>query len=511
MSKVYDSIIVGTGIGGLSAGLALARGGHSVLLLEAAKQFGGMLNPFARRKYHFDVGIHYVGEAGPGQPMRTAMDMLGLDDVVFREINPDCIDRYVFDGYEGKLVKGHDRWGDYLCTQFPREAKNIRRFIEFMKAVGDVSRIAVKGPSMRNLRAPVRWLPTVLRSLNAPFSDVLEHFFDDQLLRNVFAGPGWDIGLPPSRGSAVISIMVLNHFLAGGYYPVGGSGVMRDAYVKLLKERGADLEKGQLVTSIKAMGESRFAVETAKGDRFESRSVVSNVDATHTVEMIEGAKPSRSVRRKAERFRPSMGAFCVFLGTDIDLTKTEVTDSNIWHYGRNDIDAGYADAFDGKLAEAPFFFLTAPTLKDPETVRAPKGHHTLEMITFVPAGPFKPWFDKPAMKRGEVYDALKNEYAEKLIDGAELYVPGLRDHITVKSVSTPATVWTYVRGRDGGIYGPEHSADQMLLNRLTSKSGIPGLYFAGASVIGAGVQTCLLSGLMAGRACAKHLQKKARS
>ena len=99
MTRIWDAIIVGTGIGGLTAGLELARKGHSVLLLEAGKQFGGMLNPFARKKFHFDVGIHYVGEAGAQQSMRRTLDRLGLDDVLFREINPDCIDRYNFGDY----------------------------------------------------------------------------------------------------------------------------------------------------------------------------------------------------------------------------------------------------------------------------------------------------------------------------------------------------------------------------------------------------------------------------
>ena len=70
MGGTWDAIVVGTGVGGLAAGLALARKEHSVLLLEAGKQFGGMLNPFARKQYHFDVGVHYVGEAGPRQAMR---------------------------------------------------------------------------------------------------------------------------------------------------------------------------------------------------------------------------------------------------------------------------------------------------------------------------------------------------------------------------------------------------------------------------------------------------------
>ncbi len=506
MSKIYDNIIVGTGIGGLTAGLSVARKGHSVLLLEAGKQFGGMLNPFARRHYHFDVGIHYVGEAGEGQAMRRMLDGLGLDDIKFREINPDCIDRYVFDGYESKLVKGHDRWADTLVADFPKEERNIRRFIEFMKAIQDVQRIAINGPSFRRLKSPMRWLPSILRSLNAPFSKILERFFDDPLLRNVFAGPGGDIGLPPGRASGMISMMVLNHFLGGAYYPIGGSGAIRDSYVKALKGHGAELMRNRLVSKIEVLGDRRFAVETTKGERFEARSVVSNVDATHTMEMVEGAKPSRSVRKKAANFRPSFGSFCVFLGTDLDLNQTELTDANIWHYGTNDLDYGYEEAFKGKMPENPFFFVTAPSLKDPETVRAPNGHHTLEMITFVPSEPFKPYFDMPAMKRGAEYDALKNEYADKLIAGAERYVPGLSDHIVIQENATPATVWSFVRGRDGGIYGPEHSPDQMLHNRLGVKTGIDGLYLAGASVLGAGIQTCLTSGVMAGIACKKYLR-----
>lgn len=502
----YDTVIVGTGIGGLTAGLTLARAGHSVLLLEAGKQFGGMLNPFMRRKFHFDVGVHYVGEAGPGQGMRRMLDALELD-IDFREINPDCIDRYVFGDYEARLVKGLERWIEVLVADFPHQASNLRRFADFMKACKALLATFQGRPSLARTRQMARHPTRLLRVLRQPFSQLLAAFFDDPLLRAVFAGPGGDIGVPPSRASALVSVAVLLHFLEGGYYPVGGSGAIRDAYVDQLKHHGAEMLRNRLVSDIEVRGDHDFVVHTQRGEAFHARSVVSNADIKQTLDMVSGAQPHWLVRRKMRNLRPSLGAFCLFIGTDLELSDYGITDANIWHYGTPDIEAGYAPAFRDEMPTQPFFFLTAPTLKDPETVRAPEGHHTLELITFVPNAPFRRWFDAPLKRRGEDYEALKADLTEKLLTGAEHYVPDLRDHIVVQEASTPATVWHFVRGQDGGIYGPEHSPSQSVPWRFLPQIGIPGLYLAGASVFGAGIHTCLSSGMVAAQVTQHHLRK----
>lgn len=510
-AKRYDTIVVGTGIGGLTAALALQRAGHSTLLLEAGKQFGGMLNPFARRRYHFDVGIHYVGEAGPGQGMRRVLDSLGLENIRFREINPDCIDRYVFDGYEGRLIKGMDRWGNLLAKDFPKEEGAIWKFLDLMHTCDTLSKVLMRRPTLPEVARTVRQTGDLIRLITRPYSDLLARHFKDPILRNVFAGPGGDIGVPPSRASALVSVLLLTHYLGGAYYPIGGSGAMRDAYVAALKEKGAELRRNSLVTRIEAQSRKGFVVHTAKGERFETRSVISNADAKQTLEMIHGAKAGFWTRRKARKIRPSLGSFCVFIATDLDLRKSGITDANIWHYGTNDIESLYAMVYANKLPDRPFFFLTAPTIKDPESERAPSGHHTLELITFAPTEPFKPWFDKPAMKRGAAYESVKAEVTSKLLEGVEKYVPGLRDHVILEESATPATVWHFVRGREGGIYGPEHSPDQTGPRRFFTQTGIPGLYLAGASVLGAGIYTCLMSGTMAAKTCARFLAGHASS
>lgn len=506
MAQPWDVIVVGTGAGGLTAGLSLARDGRSVLMLEAGKQIGGMLNPFARRRYHFDVGVHYLGEAGPGQPMRRLLDSLGLEQVRFREINPDCIDEYHFDGYQGRLVKGRERWFDLLASEYPKQVDGLRRLERMMEAATTLSKMAIKSPGLGDLATMARSSGDLVRLTRLTWGELLDRLVDDRRLYNVLSGPSGDIGLPPSRGSALYMMLLFAHYLGGGYYPVGGSGAMRDAYVDGLRKCGAEMLRNRTVERIVCRSDGRFDVITADGERHEARSVVSNADARLTLGMIEGARPGLIWRRRMASFRPSLGTLGVFLATDLDLPSLGVTDANIWHVGR-DIEEAYAPVLRGEVADDPFFFLSAPTLKDPDGQRAPEGVHTIELFTFVPQDMFAPWLDAPYKKRGEDYDALKDELADRVIRGAERYVPGLSGRLLWKEAATPATIWHFVKGRDGGIYGPEHTPDQVGIRRLMPSIGIPGLYLAGASVVGCGVMACMSSGMMAAGQCRRHLDE----
>ena len=492
----YDVLVLGSGAGGLTAALSLARAGRKVMVLEAAADIGGMLNPFKRGRYEFDVGLHYVGQCGPNQAMRKLLDELGLARVAFQEINPDCIDRYVFDGYEVKLVKGIERWRDALAEQWPAERDALHRFFRLMLAVDAAMRIAVRGPRATDLWPILSNVPGLVAVLRQPFGVVLARYFSDPLLRNAFAGPGDDLGVPPGRASSLSSILLLLHYLKGAYFPIGGSGALRDALVEGIETAGGELRTKAPVTRIRP----GFVVEA--GDTvFEADVVVSNMDVGQTVAMLDGITPDARTRRV---LRPSLGTLCVFLGLDTDLVGSEVTDANIWHYGTNDIDAAYAPLFEGIIPEkVGSCFISSPSRKDP-AAHVPKGHSTLELVAFVPSEPFRPWWGEKALKRGAAYQALKGELAEKLVAVAEGYVPDLRGHVKVMETASPATVWHYVRGPDGGIYGPEQSPDQTAWRRRFPTTGVKGLYLCGAGVLGGGVYPCMLSGSLAARMVARR-------
>jgi phytoene dehydrogenase-like protein len=480
----YDVAVLGSGAGGLTAALALARAGRSVIVLEAATDIGGMLNPFKRGKFVFDVGLHYVGQCGPGQAMRGLLDELGLEAVRFREIDPDNIDRYVFDGYEVTLVKGMDRWADNLAAQFPGEERSIRSFFTLMKAADAAMKLAMRGPRLDSWRA---LHPGLVQLVRKPLGEVLASYFRNPLLRNAFAGPGGDLGVPPGKASALSSVLLLTHYLKGAYYPEGGSGAMRDAMVAGIEKAGGVLRTKAEVTRISP----GFRIRTGD-EEIEAGTVVSNIDAAQTVALLDGLTPNARTKRQ---LRPSLGTLCVFLGLDTD--DIPVGAGNIWHYGRNDLDEVYAPLYRGEIPDYSAYFLSSPTKKG--AMDAPPGQSTLELISFLPSQPFREWWEKPALKRGPAYQAMKRELADRLVNDAERYVPGLKGHIKVTEIGTPATVWHYVRGRDGGIYGPEQSPDQAGPFRMWPTTGVPGLYLCGASVLGGGVFPCMLSGRIAAR------------
>ena len=112
-------------------------------------------------------------------------------------------------------------------------------------------------------------------------------------------------------------------------------------------------------------------------------------------------------RRKAVKTHLSVASICIFLGTDLDLTKSGMTDANIWVYPTTDLDRFYEPIFRGKLPDLDFYFLSSPSLKDPGSPDGPPpGHDSLEMVTLAPFEPFAPWAGGKSMRRGADYEAL---------------------------------------------------------------------------------------------------------
>jgi phytoene dehydrogenase-like protein len=76
MTGKWDAIVIGSGIGGLACGAALAKTGHKVLLLEQHHAAGGLTQTFSRDGYSWNIGVHYIGEMGPGDGPRAVLDWL---------------------------------------------------------------------------------------------------------------------------------------------------------------------------------------------------------------------------------------------------------------------------------------------------------------------------------------------------------------------------------------------------------------------------------------------------
>lgn len=511
-----DAIVVGSGAGGLSAALRLKQLGASVLLLEAMPSFGGYMNPFRRNGYIFDTGVHYLGKLAPGGSFQMLLQLLELDKAVsFIEIDPDGFDRYHFPTFELRMCKNRAAYQQRLLSLFPDEEKAIARYFgvidRLLSAFSDPH-----GP-------PKTWLdriryilrhPVLMKYHRATYQRLLDNVTRNPNLAAALSAHSGNCGLPPDRASAFVSLMLLDHYMDGAFYPKGGSGALRDAFVQALERNNASLQKRTPVTAI-TRRQGRFQVTTARGDTYSARTVISNVDPIITLrDIVDQALVPRTIKKKIARMTPSAGAFYAFIGTTMDLSAAGMTDANIIHYGHDSVNRTFT-AINERAATEPFpyFFMTSPSLKDPDSGHAPEGRHCLEIISGMGHDHiFQQWRRTTVSRlRGEAYQELKEAVGMRLIQSAERYLPGLSEQLDFVEFATPLTNAYWVNSYKGANFGPDQTPRQFGPGRfMDCRAGIDGLFLAGAGTISGGVLGCMASGVWAAQQAVDHLDGKTK-
>src|ERR1700757_4758261 len=119
----WDAMMFGSGLGGRTPAAYLQTNGMRTLVLEQYDVLGGCSHVFRRkRKFEFDVGLHYIGECGPGGPFQTVLGGLGLRDRIdFLEMDPDGFDTLIFPGFEFRVPRGWESYLARLIALFPDE------------------------------------------------------------------------------------------------------------------------------------------------------------------------------------------------------------------------------------------------------------------------------------------------------------------------------------------------------------------------------------------------------
>ncbi|MCF8145289.1 MAG: NAD(P)/FAD-dependent oxidoreductase [Deltaproteobacteria bacterium] len=498
----FDAIVVGSGAGGLSAALRMAQQDVSVLVLEAMPSFGGYLNPFVRNGYRFDTGLHYLGKLGRGGTFRLLLELLGLDGRLdFVELDPDGFDRYVFPDFEVRLCKGKERYQERLQRLFPQESKAIERYFNVIDSLLRVFSDP-HGPP-KSLLDRLRYVfrhPVLIKYHRATYQQMLNGITRNPRLQAALSAHCGNSGLPPERASAFLCMMLLDHYLDGAYYPKGGSAALRDALVTALMQKNGVLKNRTPVTGIHRSG-TEFIVTDRSGETVSARTVISNVDPLIAFQkLVDPGIIPRSIKKKVARLRPSAGSFYAFIGTRIDPAAAGLTDANIIHFEYTDVNRTFA-SIDGRQGSDPFpyYFVTSPSLKDPDHRHAPDGCHTLEIISGLGyEHPFTPWSGTRSRGRGGEYLRLKNQIGMSLVRSAERYIPGLSSELDYVEFATPLSNEYWVNSFGGGNFGLEQTPDQFGPGRFCDcTTGIQGLFVVGAGAICAGVLSCMASGVWA--------------
>ena len=494
------AIVIGTGASGLAATLELARKGIEVVALERARQLGGYLNPFSRKHFVFDPGVHYVGDCAEGAMTHDILSGLGLDvEELFCPMDPDGYDVFRFPGFELRVPAGCDAYADRLIETFPEDRSEIERFFvllrRFVKAV-DGSPLS----AFERFQSLTDQNPGTLSWTTMTFASLLRARIRNPKLRAVLAAQWGGSGVPPSQSSAALSLGYIAHYLEGGYFPRGSSGRLRDVMVERARTHGARFRRRAEVQTIRTRRGRIVGVTLADGEELDADVVISTIDPTLTYGSLLGLDQlPPALQRKVERTKPSFGCLSIFLGMRRDLRQFGLGACNVWDFPSWDVEAGSERILAGEMPSPTAFVLSPNSLKDDTGSMAPEGCSTLEINTPAPFELVRPWQAQASLERGPGYETVKRAMADPVLAAVHERWPNLVGDVLVEEVATPVTHAHYTNAVAGGIYGPLASIDQYGPYAFRIDSPIEGLYLAGSGVFGPGVACCLGSGWFAAR------------
>jgi all-trans-retinol 13,14-reductase len=498
----YDAVVVGSGIGGLAAAASLAKyDSQRALVLERHDVAGGMTHVFRRPGYEWDVGVHYVGQVGhPAFPVRAAFDNLTEGRLRWKRM-PDVYDRIVVGSRSYGFPSGQERFRARMKEYFPQEGPAIDGYLAAVKSC-----IRASGAyfAEKALPATAAWLAgTALRWPYLRFARRTTAQLLGELTRNreliaVLTGHWGDYGLPPAQSSFAIHATIVDHYLEGAAYPIGGASAILAGVAPLIERAGGRILVGAEVAEILVERGRAAGVRMADGRVVRAKRVISDAGASNTFgRLLPGAPAEARSALDALRGIPaSLGHLCLYVGLKRGEGEPEFGSSNLWIHEDADHDAALARFLEDPAAPFPLLFISFPSAKDPAFAERCPGRSTIEIFTPAPYGWFERWADKPWKKRGEDYEELKRGFAGRLLEELFRHVPATRGRVDFAELSTPLSTRHFANYARGEIYGLGATPRRFESRVLTPRTAIKDLYLTGQDVAVPGVTGALFGGIL---------------
>ncbi|XP_040291889.1 all-trans-retinol 13,14-reductase-like isoform X1 [Bufo bufo] len=507
-----DALVIGSGIGGLSAAVALAKAGKRVLVLEQHDQAGGSCHTFQEHGYEFDVGLHYVGQMHEGGMFRVIMDQLTDGQLQWKRLG-DQYDSVIIGQKVYQIYAGKCEFPDALKKQFPGEEEAIDKFVTLMK------KVARHVPLLAMLKMIPQYLALfllksgLLHRLSPVFhlaesshQDVVGGLTSNKELQTMFSYLFY--GVPPNDSSFMINALLLHHYKRGAWYPRGGSSEIAFHMIPVIERAGGTVFVRAPVTRILLSNGRATGVAVQRKDKeiqIYAPVVISDAGIFNTYEQLlpPEIRNTPEVESLLSSLQYGMGCFLVFVGIRGTSDELGLKSTNLWIYPDSDLNSLMDNfsslEFEEVCEHLPLMFITFPSAKDPTYSQRHPGHSCMTLLTMAPYNWFHQWNDQKPRHRGHEYHSMKMKLAKCMVERAIKEFPQLQGKIEYMEAATPVSNEYYLRAPKGSMYGAEQNCSRYqceIISRMRSQTAVPGLYLTGQDVFSSGVAGAVHGGLL---------------
>jgi diapolycopene oxygenase len=502
MSSVVKNkhvIVIGAGLGGMSAAIMLARDGFQVTILEKNDAIGGKLNQLQTEGFSFDLGPSIFTLPQVFRPVFEGDGKRLEDYITLQRVDPQWRnffeDGVVVDLWEDpeRMRSELERFGPHIFDEYSKFLAYSRRQYDILERGYIRHGLDTFGQFFRSYGWKELRDLDYLRSMSGSIYKRLSNRY----LRDIFEYFIKYVGSSALDSPAFMNLMPTIQMQFGLWYVAGGIYQLAHAFRKRLDETGVVLHLQHEVQRIDYSGNTVTGVQVcdARGNlhSLQADYVVSNMEVIPAMQRL--LHSPASVMKKMRRFEPSCSGIVLHLG--LDRVYPQLAHHNFFY--SKDPHQNFRRVFrDKKLPDDPTIYLVAPTRTDPS--QAPHGCDNIKILPHIPS-----ISDNRPYTRDD-YIALKEICLDKL---ERMGMTDLRRHIVVEDFWTPFDIEDRYASNRGSIYGVVCDRRRNFAFKAPKQSSqFRNLFFVGGSVNpGAGMPMVTLSGQQVARMIVEQAER----
>ena len=503
----YDAIIIGSGLGGLTAAAVCARQGKRVLLLERQPSFGGAAKVYSHGPLAIEASLHELDGLDPGDAKTDLLRELGVLD----KLHP--LDVGALYEVRGKLLgepfvlpKGLDAAREAASRRFPRSAKGIDHFFDTLQSVQtafhSVDRPRELGWWLRHgAGVAAKFLPVIRNSRHSLASFFDEALGSDEAAKIALAANVGYLDDDPARLWFLVFAMVQASYLTGGgHYLQGGSQALTDALLSVIHEGGGETLAERTATAILLNDAGSVSGVVHRGPDGASETanaplVFGNAAPHVLADLLPAARRQSFVDAFSDRAL-SISLFVVSLGMQRRPAEFGVRSYSTFMY------PDWMTSF-REMRECAALLGAAPGGRLPEFVLVDYGAVDTGLNPSPPYLCSLTGIDRLenwASASPEEYRARREQWMDALIAAVDREFPGFAGAVVQREMSTALTMHRELNTPGGAVYGfapvvPPHGIPRF----PSARTPVDGLWLASAFLFGGGFSGAMMSGAVSAR------------